>query len=73
MKKGGSVADAAIAALLCDGVACGERMGIGGGFILLHYHRARRVVDVLLAREVAPSFSHKHMYTKYMFNSLYGK
>lgn len=72
MARGGSVADACIAAMLCDGIASAERMGIGGGFTLLHYSRANRKTEVLLSREVAPLRATRDMYSKNKAASLFG-
>lgn len=73
MQKGGSVADAAIATMLCDGVACSERTGLGGGLALTMYHRVTRKVEVLFAREVAPMAANKYMFKANPAASLYGK
>lgn len=62
MQLGGSVADAAIATMLCDGVLCPERMGIGGGFMMTIYKQDTKKVEVLLAREIAPYLAHKKMF-----------
>lgn len=51
---GGSVADAAIATMLCEGVTCPQSTGLGGGFLLTIYTKATGVVETLNAREVAP-------------------
>lgn len=61
LKNQGSAADATIAALLCEGVANPQSMGIGGGFLLTVYDRKRKIVEVLNGREVAPAASSKDL------------
>ncbi|XP_049516811.1 scoloptoxin SSD14 isoform X2 [Dermacentor silvarum] len=53
-RKGGNIADAAVATLLCMGVVLPHFMGIGGGFVATHYSRRERRVMSLISREVAP-------------------
>lgn len=72
IERGGSVADAAIATMLCDGVTSSERMGIGGGFVMLIYSHATRTSDVLVAREVAPAAANRYMYANDTIYSLLG-
>ncbi|CAG7717359.1 unnamed protein product [Allacma fusca] len=55
LEQNGTVADAAIAALLCVGVMHSQSMGVGGGFFMVYYSRAERKTYVLNAREVAPA------------------
>lgn len=55
LKKGGSVADTAIAALFCEGIAQPQSMGLGGGFLLTMYTRSDGKVRTLDARETAPA------------------
>ncbi|ETN59664.1 gamma-glutamyltranspeptidase 1 [Anopheles darlingi] len=62
LDKGGSAADAAIATLLCEGVALPQSMGIGGGFVLTIYNKATGLVESLDSREVAPAAANKNMY-----------
>lgn len=50
----GSVADAAIATLFCEGVAVPQSCGLGGGFFLTIYTKATGKVETLNAREIAP-------------------
>lgn len=62
LDQGGSVADAAIATLLCEGVSIPQSMGIGGGFVLTIYNKASGIVESLDSREVAPAAATKNMY-----------
>ncbi|XP_058177716.1 scoloptoxin SSD14-like [Anopheles ziemanni] len=62
LDQGGSVADAAIATLLCEGVSIPQSMGIGGGFVLTIYNKASGIVESLNSREVAPAAANKSMY-----------
>ncbi|XP_077507653.1 glutathione hydrolase 1 proenzyme-like [Amblyomma americanum] len=48
-QKGGKLADAAVSTLLCMGVAAPHLMGIGGGFIALHYDQKTDKVKALNA------------------------
>ncbi|XP_067679970.1 glutathione hydrolase 1 proenzyme-like [Haliotis asinina] len=50
----GSVVDAAIATMVCNGVLHRQSSGIGGGFFMTIYNRSAREVEVLDARERAP-------------------
>lgn len=62
LNKHGSVADAAIAVLFCEGVACPQSMGLGGGFVMTMYERQTRSVKSLIARESAPGAATENMY-----------
>lgn len=62
LQKGGSAADAAIAALFCEGVAQPQSMGLGGGFLLTIYIKETGEVKTLDAREVAPKKATRDMY-----------
>lgn len=64
LEQGGSVADCAIAVLLCSGIRNPERMGIGGGFILSYYNNKTKEVQVLLSRDRAPMASTPAMFDK---------
>lgn len=55
LEEDGSVADAAITALLCEGVTCPQSTGLGGGFVMTIFHKASNKVETLIARDVAPS------------------
>lgn len=52
--EGGSVADAIISALLCEGVASAQSTGLGGGFLMTIYIKKRNEIVTLNARDVAP-------------------
>jgi gamma-glutamyltranspeptidase/glutathione hydrolase/leukotriene-C4 hydrolase len=54
MKKGGSVADGAIATMLCEGITCPQSTGLGGGFFMTIYIKSSGKVETLDARETAP-------------------
>lgn len=62
MEKGGSAADAAISALLCEGVASPQSTGLGGGFVLTIYSKAKNQVETLIARDVAPLAATENMF-----------
>lgn len=55
LKDGGSAADAAIAALICEGVTCPQSTGLGGGFVLTIYTKATSQVETLIAKDAAPA------------------
>lgn len=61
-EKNGSIADAAIAVLLCEGITCPQSMGIGGGFLMTIYIRETGKVETLNARERAPSGAYEEMF-----------
>lgn len=58
----GTVIDAAIATLFCEGVTVCQSMGLGGGFVATMYHKASGKVETLVARERAPIASRKDMF-----------
>ncbi|XP_050301524.1 glutathione hydrolase 1 proenzyme-like isoform X2 [Anthonomus grandis grandis] len=62
LEKGGSAADAAIAALFCEGVSMPQSMGLGGGFLLTIYEKSTGIVKSLNARETAPAASNETMF-----------
>jgi len=62
LKKGGSAADAAVTALLCEGVTCPQSTGLGGGFFMTIFTKATNKTEVLTAREVAPLLSSETMF-----------
>ncbi|XP_026669040.1 glutathione hydrolase 1 proenzyme-like isoform X3 [Ceratina calcarata] len=62
LAKGGSAVDAAIAALLCEGVASLHSMGLGGGFLMTIWDANTKTADYLDAREVAPGKADRDMF-----------
>lgn len=62
MKENGSVADAAIAALICEGVTCPQSTGLGGGFVLTIYTKSDGKAETLVARETAPLSAFENMF-----------
>lgn len=62
LEKHGSAADAAIAAMLCEGILSPHTTGISGGFIATIYNKATNKVESLIARDVAPIAANKNMY-----------
>ncbi|KAI4456654.1 gamma glutamyl transpeptidase [Holotrichia oblita] len=53
-EKNGSVVDAAIATLFCNGIVNMQSMGLGGGFFMTIYIREEKRAYTLNAREFAP-------------------
>ncbi|QQP49346.1 Gammaglutamyltranspeptidase 1like, partial [Caligus rogercresseyi] len=62
IKRNGSVVDAAIAALFCNGLMCPQSMGIGGGFGMTYYRKSDGKIFALNAREWAPEWSNATMF-----------
>ncbi|XP_055615438.1 scoloptoxin SSD14-like isoform X2 [Toxorhynchites rutilus septentrionalis] len=62
LRQNGSAADAAIAMMVCEEVACPESAGIGGGFLLTFYRRETGSVEVLDAREIAAQAAREGMF-----------
>ncbi|KAJ8722020.1 hypothetical protein PYW08_004422 [Mythimna loreyi] len=62
LEQNGSAVDAAIATLFCEGIACAQCMGLGGGFLATVYNATTGRVRVLNARERAPAATHEDMY-----------
>ncbi|XP_052805945.1 glutathione hydrolase 1 proenzyme-like isoform X2 [Mya arenaria] len=61
-KAGGNAVDAAVAALLCMGLADPQSMGIGGGFFMTIYNRTTGESHSIDARETAPIHATVDMY-----------
>lgn len=62
LERNGSAVDAAIAAMICNGLFNMQSMGFGGGFMMTIYQRVNREAVVLDARECAPRASRKDTY-----------
>lgn len=72
LAKYGSAVDALIATMVCEGAACIQNMGIGGGFLLTGYHKATDTVYTLNARESAPSAATVDMFQGNHTSSQFG-
>lgn len=65
LSLGGSVVDAALAALLCNGLIGMQSMGLGGGMIMnIYLHKERRAYSIL-SRELAPQSLGAHNYSMF--------
>ncbi|SPP78133.1 glutathione hydrolase 1 proenzyme isoform X2 [Drosophila guanche] len=64
LSRNGSAVDAAIAALLCNGLLTLQSMGIGGGFLMNVYSRQERHATSIDAREVAPYAAEPDIFDK---------
>ncbi|XP_017133461.1 glutathione hydrolase 1 proenzyme isoform X2 [Drosophila elegans] len=64
LQKNGSAVDAAIAALLCNGLLTLQSLGIGGGHLMNVYNRKERHATTIDAREVAPYASEGDMFAQ---------
>ncbi|CAL7947456.1 unnamed protein product [Xylocopa violacea] len=62
LEKNGSAVDAAIAAMICNGLVNMQSMGIGGGFLMTIYDRASKLAYTLVARDRAPLAANVTMY-----------
>lgn len=62
LDRNGSAVDAALAALLCNGLINMQSMGFGGGFIMTIYEKETNRAVILNARDAAPGAAHAHMY-----------
>lgn len=62
VKAGGSVADVAVATVLCEGITCPQSSGLGGGFFLTIYIKSKGTIETLTSREVAPKLATSLMY-----------
>lgn len=62
LDRNGSAVDAALAAMICNGLINMQGMGIGGGFLMTLYERSTRQEYFLNAREAAPIRSRHDMY-----------
>ncbi|KOC63852.1 Gamma-glutamyltranspeptidase 1 [Habropoda laboriosa] len=62
LEKNGSAVDAAIAAMICNGLVNMQSMGIGGGFFMTIYDKSSKRAYTLTARDRAPLASNATMY-----------
>lgn len=62
LERNGSAVDAALAALICNGLTNMQSLGLGGGFIMTIYQRSTRQAFVLNARDRAPLAANVTMY-----------
>ncbi|KAK9883484.1 hypothetical protein WA026_001658 [Henosepilachna vigintioctopunctata] len=62
LKDGGSAVDATIATMVCNGIFTMQSMGLGGGFLMTIYSKARNKAYTLNAREKAPLSADPEMY-----------
>ncbi|XP_011144362.1 glutathione hydrolase 1 proenzyme isoform X2 [Harpegnathos saltator] len=72
LAKSGSAVDAAIAALLCEGIASLHSMGLGGGFLMTIWDAKNEKADFLDAREAAPSAAKENMFDGNAELAMYG-
>ncbi|KAH8276535.1 hypothetical protein KR044_004726, partial [Drosophila immigrans] len=65
LEQGGSAVDAALAALLCNGLLGMQSMGLGGGMLMnIYLHKERRAVSIV-SREMAPQSLSARDYSKF--------
>ncbi|XP_017056183.1 scoloptoxin SSD14 isoform X5 [Drosophila ficusphila] len=64
LQKNGSAVDAAIAAMLCNGLLTLQSMGIGGGHMMNIYDREEQHATAIDAREVAPYAAEPNMFAE---------
>ncbi|XP_071652138.1 glutathione hydrolase 1 proenzyme isoform X2 [Temnothorax longispinosus] len=72
LSRNGSAVDAAIAALLCEGVASLHSMGLGGGFLMTIWDAKSKTADYLDARETAPMAATEDMFDGNAKLAMYG-
>lgn len=74
LERNGSAVDAALAALICNGLVNMQSLGFGGGFMMTIYQRSTRQAFVLNARDRAPLAANSTMYNDKPANaSFHGK
>lgn len=61
-ESGGTFADVAVAAVICEGITCPQSSGLGGGFLATMYIREHKKFETLNSREVAPKLANSTMY-----------
>lgn len=62
LERNGSAVDAALAALICNGLVNMQSLGLGGGFIMTIYQRSTRQAFILNARDRAPLATNSTMF-----------
>lgn len=62
LERNGSAVDAALAALICNGLVNMQSLGLGGGFIMTIYQRSTRQAFILNARDRAPLAANSTMF-----------
>jgi gamma-glutamyltranspeptidase/glutathione hydrolase/leukotriene-C4 hydrolase len=62
MMMGGSVVDATVSTMICEGITCPQSSGFGGGFLATIYLKDKGEFLTVDARETAPKEAHKDMY-----------
>ncbi|XP_024939559.1 glutathione hydrolase 1 proenzyme isoform X2 [Cephus cinctus] len=72
LAKNGSAVDAAIAALICEGIASLHSTGLGGGFFMTIWDAETEAAYSLDARETAPGNATENMYLENTTLSQYG-
>ncbi|XP_011696819.1 PREDICTED: gamma-glutamyltranspeptidase 1-like isoform X2 [Wasmannia auropunctata] len=72
LSRNGSAVDAAIAALLCEGIASLHSMGLGGGFLMTIWDARSKTADYLDARETAPIAATEDMFDGNAHLAMYG-
>ncbi|EFN71634.1 Gamma-glutamyltranspeptidase 1 [Camponotus floridanus] len=72
LEQNGSAVDAALAALICNGLVNMQSLGFGGGFMMTIYRRSTRQAFVLNARDRAPLAANSTMYKDKPNASFYG-
>ncbi|XP_029670712.1 scoloptoxin SSD14-like [Formica exsecta] len=72
LARNGSAVDAAIAALLCEGIASLHSMGLGGGFLMTIWDPKTKTADYLDARETAPMAATEDMFDGNAHLAMYG-
>ncbi|XP_034480333.1 glutathione hydrolase 1 proenzyme [Drosophila innubila] len=65
LRHGGSVVDAALAALLCSGLIGMQSMGLGGGMLMNIYMHKERQSYSILSRELAPQSSRAEDFVRF--------
>ncbi|XP_029158827.1 glutathione hydrolase 1 proenzyme-like isoform X2 [Nylanderia fulva] len=69
LERSGSAMDAALSALICNGLVNMQSLGFGGGFMMTIYQRSTRRSFVLNARDRAPLAANSTMYNDKPMNA----